>query len=102
VSAHDRSPLLPDIPTVIEAGVPDFISDTWNAISAPPRTPPAIVAKLNAAIVEVLKMPDVQEKLRKINTTPQQTTLAQAATVVKDDTKRWADVIKAADLKPAE
>lgn len=102
VSAHDRSPLLPDIPTVIEAGVPDFISDTWNAISAPPRTSPAIVAKLNAAIVEVLKMPDVQEKLKKINTSPQQTTLAQAAKVVKDDTARWAAVIKAADLKPAE
>jgi tripartite-type tricarboxylate transporter receptor subunit TctC len=102
VSAEQRSPLMPDIPTVIEAGVPDFISDTWNAISAPPRTPPAIVAKLNAAIVEVLKMPDVQEKLKKINTSPQQTTIAQAAKVVKDDTARWAAVIKAADLKPAE
>jgi tripartite-type tricarboxylate transporter receptor subunit TctC len=102
VSAEQRSPLVPDIPTVIEAGVPDFISDTWNAISAPPRTPPAIVAKLNAAIVEVLKMPDVQDKLRKINTSPQQTTLEQATKVVKDDTQRWAAVIKAADLKPAE
>ncbi len=102
VSAEQRSPLMPDIPTVIEAGVPDFISDTWNAISAPPKTPPAIVAKLNAAIVEVLKMPDVQEKLKKINTSPQQTTIAQAAKVVKDDTARWAAVIKAADLKPAE
>jgi tripartite-type tricarboxylate transporter receptor subunit TctC len=102
VSAEQRSTLLPDVPTVIEAGVPDFISDTWNAISAPPRTPPAIVAKLNAAIVEVLKMPDVQEKLKRINTSPQQTTLAQAAKVVKDDTARWAAVIKAADLKPAE
>ena len=102
VSAEQRSPLLPDIPTFIESGVPDFISDTWNAISAPPKTPPAIVAKLNAAIVDVLKMPDVQEKLKKINTAPQQTTLEQAAKVVKDDTARWAAVIKAADLKPAE
>src|SRR5215467_8853688 len=99
VSAHERSPLLPEIPTFIESGVPDFISDTWNAISAPPKTPPAIVARLNAAIVDVLKMPDVQERLRKINTTPQQTTLEQAAKVVKDDTARWAAVIKAADLK---
>jgi tripartite-type tricarboxylate transporter receptor subunit TctC len=47
-------------------------------------------------------MPDVQEKLRKLNTSPQQTTLDQAAKVVKDDTARWAAVIKAADLKPAE
>src|SRR5262249_53281750 len=43
VSAHERSPLLPEVPTFIESGVPDFISDTWNAISAPPKTPPAIV-----------------------------------------------------------
>jgi tripartite-type tricarboxylate transporter receptor subunit TctC len=47
-------------------------------------------------------MPDVQDKLRKINTSPQQTTLEQATKVVKDDTQRWAAVIKAADLKPAE
>ena len=102
VSTHERSPLMPDIPTFIESGVPDFISDTWNAISAPPKTPPAIVAKLNAAIVEVLKMPDVQEKLRKLNTTPQSTTIEQAAALVKADTQRWAAVIKAANLKPAE
>jgi tripartite-type tricarboxylate transporter receptor subunit TctC len=102
VSAQERASLLPDIPTFIESGVPDFISDTWNAISAPPKTPPAIVAKLNAAIVEVLKMPDVQERLKKINTAPQSTTLEQAAALVKADTQRWADVIKAADLKPAE
>ena len=102
VLTHQRSPLMPDIPTFIESGVPDFISDTWNAISAPPKTPPAIVAKLNAAIVEVLKMPDVQEKLKKLNTTPQSTTIEQAAALVKADTQRWAAVIKAANLKPAE
>jgi len=102
ISAEQRSPLLPEIPTFIESGVPGFISDTWNAISAPPKTPPAIVAKLNAAIVDVLKMPDVQDRLRKINTTPQQTTLEQAAKVVKDDTARWAGVIQAAGIKPAE
>jgi tripartite-type tricarboxylate transporter receptor subunit TctC len=102
VSAQERSPLLPDIPTFIESGIPDFISDTWNAISAPPKTPPAIVAKLNAAIVEVLKMPDVREKLTRLNTSPQQTSLDEAAALVKADTRRWSDVIKAADLKPAE
>jgi tripartite-type tricarboxylate transporter receptor subunit TctC len=102
VSAEQRSPLLPEIPTFIESGVPDFISDTWNAISAPPKTPAAVVAKLNAAIVDVLKMPDVQDRLRKINTSPQQTTLEQAAKVVKDDTARWTAVIKDADIKPAE
>ena len=102
VATEKRIDLLPDIPTFIESGVPDFVSDTWNAISAPPRTPPAIVAKLNAAIVEVMKMPDVQERLRKINTSPETMSLDQAADWVRADTKRWTEVIKAANIPPLE
>jgi tripartite-type tricarboxylate transporter receptor subunit TctC len=102
VATKARVAQLPDIPTFIESGVPDFLSDTWNAISAPPKTPPAIVAKLNGAIVEIMQMPDVQERLRKINTTPETTSLDQAAAVVKADTQRWADVIKAANITPVE
>jgi tripartite-type tricarboxylate transporter receptor subunit TctC len=102
VATKERVPLLPDIPTFIESGVPDFVSDTWNAISAPPRTPPAIVAKLNAAIVDIMKMPDVQEKLRKLNTSPETMSLEQAADWVRADTKRWTEVIKAAKIQPLE
>jgi len=100
VATRQRNALLPDIPTLIEAGVPDFESDTWNAISAPPKTPPAIVAKLNAAIVDVLKMPDVQDRLHKLTMTPEGMTPQQAAAFIKADTQRWADVIKAANIKP--
>jgi tripartite-type tricarboxylate transporter receptor subunit TctC len=102
VATRQRLPVLPGIPTFIEAGVPDFISDTWNAISAPPNTPPAIVAKLNAAIVDVLKMPDVQDRLKKLNTTPESMTPAEAATFIKADNQRWSDVIKAANIPPLE
>jgi tripartite-type tricarboxylate transporter receptor subunit TctC len=102
VSTRQRNALLPDIPTLIESGVPDFESDTWNAISAPPKTPPAIVAKLNAAIVEVLKMPEVREKLQKLTMTPEGMTPAQAAAFIKADTERWAGVIKAANIQPLE
>jgi tripartite-type tricarboxylate transporter receptor subunit TctC len=102
VATKQRVPLLPDIPTFIESGVPDFESDTWNAISAPPRTPPEIVAKLNAAIVDVMKMPDVQERLQKLNTVPQTLSLQEAAALVKADTQRWTGVIKAANITPAE
>jgi len=102
VATKERLGLLPDIPTFIESGVPDFLSDTWNAISAPPKTPPEILAKLNTEIVEVLKMPEVQERLRTLNTTPQTTTLDRAAAVVKADTHRWSEVIKAANITPAE
>src|SRR5215470_9139280 len=89
VATKERLPVLPDIPTFIEAGVPGFISDTWNAISAPPKTPPAIVAKLNATIVDILKMPDVQDRLKKLNTTPETMTPAEAAAFIKADNQRW-------------
>lgn len=102
VATKERLPVLPDIPTFIEAGVPDFLSDTWNAISAPPKTPPAIVAKLNAAIVDVLKMPDVQNRLRKLNTTPEAMTPTEAAAFIKADMARWSGVIKAANITAAE
>jgi tripartite-type tricarboxylate transporter receptor subunit TctC len=98
VSTKARNPLLPNIPTFIESGVPDFESDTWNAISAPPKTPPAIVAKLNAAIVEILKAPDLQERLKTLTMTPEAMTPEQAAAFIKADTQRWAGVIKAANI----
>jgi tripartite-type tricarboxylate transporter receptor subunit TctC len=98
VATRQRNALLPDIPTFIEAGVPDFESDTWNAISAPPKTPPAIVAKLNTAIADVLKMPDVQDRLRKLTMTPEAMTPDQAKAFIKADTERWTGVIKAANI----
>jgi tripartite-type tricarboxylate transporter receptor subunit TctC len=102
VTTSQRVPLLPEIPTLIEAGVPDFDSETWNAISAPPKTPAAIVATLNAAINEILKMPDVQERLGNLNMSPEGMTPAQAAEFIKADTRRWSDVIKAANLTGLE
>ncbi len=100
VATKQRIAQLPDIPTFIEAGVPDFKSDTWNAISAPPKTPPAIVAKLNAAVVEIMKMPDVQERLKKLNTAPETMSPEQASAFIKADTQRWTEVIKAANITP--
>ena len=64
VTTEKRIAELPDVPTMEEAGVPNFISDTWNAISAPPKTPAAIVAKLNAAVNQALQDPGGQGALR--------------------------------------
>jgi tripartite-type tricarboxylate transporter receptor subunit TctC len=102
VATRQRVTLLLDIPTLIEAGVPDFESGTWNAISAPPNTPAAIVATLNEAINDILKRPDVQEHLKKLNMTPEIMTPAQAADFIKADARRWSDVIKAANLTGVE
>jgi tripartite-type tricarboxylate transporter receptor subunit TctC len=99
VTTAKRLAELPDIPTLAESGLPNFVSDTWNAISAPPKTPPAIVAKLNAAINEVIKMPEVQAQFQRMHLLGVGGTPADMAKIIKDDTERWGAVIKAANLK---
>ena len=70
VTADERVAVLPEIPTMAEAGVPGLRSNTWNALMAPPKTPAAITAKLNQAINEALKLPDTAEHLRSMNMVP--------------------------------
>jgi len=89
---------LPDIPTLNEAGLKNFESGTWNAIAAPPKTPAAIVAKLNKAVNEVLNSPEVQAKFNKINLHAAGGTTAHAAAFIKNETQVWSDVIKEAHV----
>jgi tripartite-type tricarboxylate transporter receptor subunit TctC len=98
VTTPQRVPELPDIPTLQEAGLAGFVSDTWNAISAPPKTPAPIVAKLNAAINEVLAAPEMQAHLKMLHLQPVGGTPQQMAEIVKSDTRRWGDVIRAAKV----
>ena len=98
VTTHKRIAALPDIPTMGEAGLKDFISDTWNALSAPPKTPAPIVAKLNAAVNDVLKMPEVQEQYGKQLLQLGGGTPQDLAKVMKEDTARWSEVIKEAKI----
>jgi tripartite-type tricarboxylate transporter receptor subunit TctC len=100
VTTKQRIPSLPDMPTFEELGVKGVESDTWNAITAPPKTPPEIVAKINAAINDVLKSPDVIEQFRKLHLQPGSGTPAEFATFVKAETQRWGEVIRAAGLTP--
>ena len=102
VTTDKRIAALPEIPTMIEVGVPGFISDTWNAISAPPKTPAPIVAKLNATLNDVLKTPEVQEQFRKLQLQPGGGTPQQMAEIVKNDTKLWGEVIRAANIPQIE
>jgi tripartite-type tricarboxylate transporter receptor subunit TctC len=99
VTTKARSPLLPDVPTLIEAGIPDFESSTWNAITAPPKTPAAIVQKLNTAIIESLRSPNVNAQLKNISMQPEGMNPAQVAAFIKADTRRWTDVIREAGVK---
>ena len=98
VTTEKRIDELPDVPTMQEEGVPNFISDTWNAISAPPKTPAAIVAKLNAAINQALQDPEVKAHYARMHLTAVGGTPANMAKIVKDDTERWGAVIKSANV----
>jgi tripartite-type tricarboxylate transporter receptor subunit TctC len=98
VATTKRIDSLPDIPTLAEAGVKDFESGTWNAIAAPPKTPPAIVAKLNKAINEVLASPEAQAHFAAINLRAASGSAAEAKAFIAKETQVWGDVIKAAGV----
>jgi tripartite-type tricarboxylate transporter receptor subunit TctC len=98
VATARRLDALPDIPTMAEVGVANFVSDTWNAISAPPKTPPAIIAKLNAAVNEALKDPEMRRRFDALQLLPGGGTPAEMKTFVQQETQRWGEVIRAANV----
>jgi tripartite-type tricarboxylate transporter receptor subunit TctC len=100
VATKKRISALPDIPTMEEAGVPSFESGTWNALSAPPKTPAAIVNKLNAAMMEIVQSPEMKAHFQRVHLESVPGNAAQAAAFVKQETKQWGEVIKAAGVQP--
>jgi tripartite-type tricarboxylate transporter receptor subunit TctC len=98
VATAERIPTLPDVPTMAEAGVTDFISGTWNAIAAPPRTPKPIVGKINAAINEQLHAPDLARQLASLGMQPVGGSPADMAAFLHEETRRWGEVIRAANI----
>jgi tripartite-type tricarboxylate transporter receptor subunit TctC len=100
VSVKDRVPSLPDIPTLDEVGVHGCISDTWHALTAPPKTPPAIVAKLNAAANTAMHDPGLIERFAALSIGRGGGTPAEARAFVDEETQRWGDVIRKAGIPP--
>ena len=98
VCGPERAPLLPDVPTVREAGVPDFVSVTWFALMAPKGTPQAIVAKLNSAVTEILKEPDIQAQFAKLGVQPAPMSIPETAKFIGEERVRWGDIIKSANV----
>ena len=99
VLTKQRVAALPDIPTLAEAGVSGCESDTWNALTAPPETPAAIVAKLNAAANKAMQAPDLLDRYQKLSAGPGGGTPAETAAFVKEETRRWGEVIRAAGIQ---
>jgi len=98
VATDKRIANLPNIPTLEEEGLQGFTSDTFNAMSAPPKTPKPIVDKLNKAVNEVLQEPDVRTLFAKVNLMPAGGSPAEAKAFIEAETKKWGDVIKEAHV----
>jgi tripartite-type tricarboxylate transporter receptor subunit TctC len=98
VASDKRIDELPGIPDIAEAGVPDLRVDTWNAIAAPPKTPKPIIAKINAAMNKIFALPEIRERLATMSMQPAGGTPDEMAAFVKAETKRWGEVIRAANI----
>src|SRR5262245_23993810 len=100
VATDKRIDLMPEIPTMIELGVPNFISDTWNAISAPPKTPRPIIDKLNKAINDAIRDTALKKKFDDLNLLAVGGTPQDMRKLVEEETNRWGDVIRKAGIQP--
>ncbi len=100
VSSAERSRLAPDLPTIAEAGVPGYELVGWIAAFAPAKTPPAIVSRLNAEFRKILTEPEFVAGLAAIGIDAAPTTQDELRAWVTSETKKWAEIAKAADIKP--
>lgn len=97
-SGAKRSPELPDVPTVAEAGVPNFDVTSWNALYAPAGTPSAIVDKLNAALREVLADPELKKRALDLGIDAEASTPADIDARMRSDIEKWTKVIEGAHI----
>jgi tripartite-type tricarboxylate transporter receptor subunit TctC len=97
VASPQRVASLPDVPTIAET-LPGFVSVTWYALAAPPRTPQAIVDKISADLSEALKDPEVKKRLADLSAEPVGGTPQETAAYFHEEMERWKNVIVAAHV----
>lgn len=99
VTNPKRSPIVPDVPTVAESGLPGFEALQWFGVFAPAKTPRDIVAKLHADIVKASRLPDVRERMASLGAELVGSTPEQFATFQRADAAKWARVVKQSGAK---
>jgi len=99
IEAVKRSPTIPDVPTIAEAGSPGQEADTLTGFVMPAGTPPAIVEKLHREMVAIGALPEIRERLEKIGFNPVINTPAEFGARIKSEMERWGKVVHAANLK---
>ena len=99
VGSLHRSAVMPDVPTVAEAGLPGFEAGAWYGVLAPAATPRALVERLNGELVRILKLPDVQQRLRGEAYDVIADTPDQFAAAIRAEIAKWAPIVKQAGLR---
>jgi tripartite-type tricarboxylate transporter receptor subunit TctC len=99
VSGPRRSPGFPDLPTIAEAGVPGYEASTWSGVIAPAGLPPAVLAKMNAAVNEAIRSRLFVERFGTIGDEPAGGTPQDFADTIRRDSARWAEVVKRSGAK---
>ncbi len=99
ITSAERSPILPEVPTVGEAGFPDLVATVWYGLAAPARTPPAIVAKLNAAVQAAQALPETRQRLQQSGADISRSGAAEYDRFIRSEIARWGEVIRAAKIE---
>ena len=100
VAGTQRSGALPDVPTIADSGLPGFEASGWYGLLAPGATPRAIVERLNAEVVRILRLPDVAQRLRGEAFEIPAETPDQFAAVIRAELAKWAPIVKETGLRP--
>lgn len=99
VTSAQRSPAAPDVPTMAEAGVTGCEISEWNALLAPAATPPAVIERLHAEVVKILAAEEMKAKFADLGAQTIASTPAELATFLRAEMVKWAEVVKAANIK---
>ncbi len=99
VAAKERLSVLPDVPTSVEAGLPDWQASSWFGLMAPAGTPPAVVNRLNAEVVKALKQPSMQRFITQSGIKLVGNSPEEFGDLIVDERKKWGNIIKAAKIQ---
>ncbi len=95
-----RAPFLPDVPTLAEAGLSPTKMNSWHGLFAPAKTPPAVLARLEAEVLKAIALPEVRERIAQLDYIPVGSSVAQFRQFFADAVKRSAEAARAAGLEP--
>jgi tripartite-type tricarboxylate transporter receptor subunit TctC len=102
VTSPQRSPLMPNVPSFTELGLPEMEIFIWSSLAVPAATPDAIVARLNAEFVKALRTDEIREKWKQVDFTPLPTTSEEVTRFIRAESARWAEAVRISGFKASE